>query len=131
MTTLPSDDKTLFLVCDSARPEQGGKTTLIGYFGAEEIQFPSAQKFPVAIPLSFVFVFRDGDGTFSTTVSIRQPDQTTITQPVQDVFKDPLKTATAIIQVPMFVVQSFGDYEIVMTLAGKNYSRTFKVRQQA
>lgn len=31
----------------------------------------------------------------------------------------------------MFVVQSFGDYEIVMTLAGKNYSRTFKVRQQA
>src|SRR5690348_2876340 len=130
MTTFPSDEKTLFLICDSARPEQGGKTTLIGYFGSEEIWFPSPQQFPLAFPVSFVFVFRDGDGTFPATISISQPNNTTVTQPAPDVVKEPLKTCTAVVQVPMFIVPSFGDYRITMSLAGRNYSRIFRIRAQ-
>ena len=128
MPTLPSDDKTLFLICDNARAEQNGKTTLIGYFGSELVFLPAAQQFPAAFPAAFVFVFRDGEGTFPATVSIRQPNNTVITNPVPDIVKEPTKSCTAIIQVPMFIAPSFGDYEITISLAGKNYGRVLQVR---
>jgi hypothetical protein len=125
----PSDSKTLFLVCDSARQEVGGKATLIGFFGSEEVWIAKGTPLPVGFPVSFVFVFRDGEGSFSATVELLSPSKVQIggVQTMPTVIKESRKSATVMINIPMFVFTELGTYTVILSLDGTRYTRTLTI----
>lgn len=65
----PTDSRVQMLICDTARQEIGGKITLLGFFGGEDIRIESGG-FPAQFPLAFVFVLKDGVGDFKSEIEL-------------------------------------------------------------
>jgi len=57
---LPRDENVWLLVADSVYVEPDGKVSLLGFYGTEHIQLGGATVLPAQLPLSFVFLLRDG-----------------------------------------------------------------------
>ena|ERR1700680_2447143 len=126
--SLPTDSKIDFLICENARPEQSGKVTLIGYMASAEIQLESNAHYPAGIGIAFLFVLRDGEGTFSGSIEMRAPNQAIIAvTPLPAVIKKAGEANIIINNVPALLLPMPGVYSIILMLDGASYTRTLKI----
>jgi hypothetical protein len=69
----PSDARALFLLCESVRQEQNSKLTLLGLYTGGELLVPLDTKLVTLQSLGILFIFYDGEGTFSPTLNLFAP----------------------------------------------------------
>lgn len=126
---LPSDKKTLFLMCEGIREEPGNKLTLLGVYTAQKLLVPTTTETVLLPSLAFLFVFRDGFGTFQVRVSLRTPSGVALIdeQPMKDAVKLEAQALSLIVQVVPFQTNEFGDFEVIVTLNSRSYERSFAV----
>jgi hypothetical protein len=128
---LPSDTKIDFLVGDNTRQEIGGKLTIIGYFAGAEIQIDPKVSLPVVFPLGFVFVIKDGFGTFKTEVEFIDPTgKSSSRNPMDDTPKRVGKHHTLTVNLMNFLVDATGIHKIVLILDGVRYVREFNITRR-
>jgi len=124
----PTDAKTLFLVCEAARQEPGGKLTLIGLFPSRRIHIPANTKTAI-LNLSFVFILSDGEGHFTTKVTLIDPKGVPMiaNADVPPVDRNANGTSTVNINIAPFQSAERGRFTIILSLNETRYERTFEV----
>jgi len=124
---LPTDANTLFLPCESIRQEVGGRLTLIGAATNGDIIVPTGTQIVNLTSLAFLFVFRDGEGTFPASFSLIAPSGQTIVDrfKLPDSVNRPGASFNLIIHIAPFQTKEFGRFRVVARLADQDYVRTF------
>jgi hypothetical protein len=125
-----------FILCDDARQEIAGKTTLVGVFPGEIIVVhgprpPEDSKAVAAISsVCLVFFIAGGAGEFTTTLRISAPDDTSILdQTVGNVLLKDGDTATVVGQIRPFLVRAFGVHKATLSMDGREYRFEFTIRE--
>ena len=126
---LPRDEHVWLLVAESVRIEADGKISMFGMLGTERIQLAAVTKLPAALPLTFIFLLREGVGSFTGSFQIRDPAGKAIHEERLAIAKKPSPSENHGIAITMmpFVVPSYGQYRLTLTLDGRRYKRTFTV----
>jgi hypothetical protein len=127
---LPRDEHVWLLVAESVRIERDGKVSLFGFFGTERIRLAVENPFPSAFPsLTFLFLLRDGVGSFNASFQIRDPNGNLLhREPLAVVAKQTLVENHGVtVRMEPFVVPSFGDFRLTLTLDGRRYKRILTV----
>jgi hypothetical protein len=126
---LPRDENVWLLVADSVRAEPGGKMSLFGFIGTERIQIPATTPLPTALPVTFVFLLREGVGAFSAAFQVRDPEGNLVySEALADAVKPSARENHGIaVTMAPFVIPALGPYRLTLTLDGKRYKRTFTV----
>lgn len=126
----PSDDKTIFLLCEDVREETGKKLTVLGLMLGGEIIVPKQDHQNAALSsLAFLFALTDGEGVFKSEFSIIGPDN----QPL--IMGNPLETeklpdaAASLIFKLLPFKYKLGTYRVILKLDGSAYEREFKIRE--
>src|ERR1700733_13771854 len=125
---LPRDEQLWFLVAQSVRNEGDGRMSLLGFFGTERITLATAT-LPATLPVTFIFLLREGEGSFAADFAIRDPDGQIVYEEDLPPAQKPLSTENHGIAVTMapLVVPAFGTYRITLRLDGKRYKRDFTI----
>lgn len=138
MKSLPTDSKTIFLLCEDFRSEQGGKATLLGAFLGGDIIIQGKKEQGLALPsLTFIFIFNDGSGVFTSKVSILSPENKELVpeansnQPEKkpesnQPEKKPEQPMSIIFKIAPFPALE-GTYKVRALLDEKPYEREFKI----
>ena len=128
MTAVPSDAAVNFLLAESVRQELGGKLTIIGLYPGNQITIPKGTK-QLVTSIAFAFIVLDGDGTFSTTFSLRAPSGKVIFKDdfLQRSVKNPGEPLIVLIAVQPFVTDETGKFDISLHLDSATYPRSFTV----
>ena len=125
---LPTDGHTLFLACESIRQEAGGRLTIIGAVTSGDIVVPSGTQLVTLTSLAFLFVFRDGQGTFPASFSLVAPSGQTLVD--QHKLPNSVKVpGDLIINIAPFETKELGQFRAVARLADQDYVRTFGLGQ--
>ncbi len=127
----PSDASTLFIPCENVRQELGGRLTLIGAAPGGELILPAAASVTNLVSLAFLFVFRDGEGTFSTSFSLFAPSGQALVDKfkLSDTIKKPNEPFNLIVHIAPFQTTESGQFRAVAKLDNRDYARTFFLRQ--
>ena len=106
----PTNANSLFLVCEGVRPEAGNKLTLVGFYAGDRIVVPIGTERVLLNSLAFLLIFRDGQGTFKTGVSLRSPSGKELFEdsPIRDVELKENSTHTFAFQIVPFQSEEFG-----------------------
>jgi hypothetical protein len=125
---LPRDEHVWFLVAQSIRNEGDGKMSLLGFFGTERIVIATAT-LPAVLPVTFIFLLREGEGSFAADFSIRDPSGQIVHEedlpPAQKRFST--ENHGIAVTIAPLVVPAFGIYRIILRLDGKRYKRAFTI----
>jgi hypothetical protein len=130
----PTDDATLFFICESVRQEAHGKVSLLGLFTAGEILVPVGTPMPLILAsLAFLIVFKDGEGQFSLTMSLFNPSEQPIVRQAKmpEIYKEPGKAHNVMINFAPFQTPELGRFRVVVELDDRKYERTFLIREDA
>jgi hypothetical protein len=128
--SFPTDSATLFLVCEIVRQEPEGKVTLIGVFTAGDILVPLETA--LSLPsLGILFVFKDGEGKFSCTMSMFSPSGHVIIDKIKlaDVEKQRESAHNLVLNFSPFQTAEFGTFRVVIQLNDRSYERTFQIKK--
>jgi hypothetical protein len=125
---LPRDEHVWFLVAQAIRSDGDGKMSLFGFLGTERVVIASAT-LPAVLPVTFMFLLREGEGSFAADFSIRDPGGRVVHREELPPAQKPLSTENHGIAVTMapLVVSAFGTYRIILRLDGKKYRRDFTI----
>ena len=128
MTATPSDVAVNFLLAESIRQETGGKLTIIGYYPGNQLLIPKETK-QLVTSIAFVFIALDGDGTFSTAVSLTAPSGKAIfkNEFLQNSVKHPGQPLSVLLAVQPFVTDETGTFDVTLHLDNATYRRSFTV----
>jgi hypothetical protein len=69
----PLQKEADFLLCDDFRSETNNKVTIVGLFPSRRINIHTPS-LPADIRLTFVVLFRDGEGEFAVRFSVEDPE---------------------------------------------------------
>ena len=127
MTTLEKilPAQVTFILCEFARQEQGGKLSLLGVFGGNDIRIFGATESTAAMPsLALVFVVDGGAGTFDSSVALSGPGIDNAVLPMVVELNGIRGTVIAqLFGVPL----TPGLFTAHLKLDGKSYEHGFKV----
>jgi hypothetical protein len=128
----PTDNKMGFIVCDSIRPEVGGKVSLLGYCATPHltVEMPDLANDTIGgLALAVAFVLYDGEGTFSGKIEMKDPNGTVLGMADLDaIVKAAGDPNITYINIPMLPISSMGNYTATLTLENtRNYSRTITI----
>jgi hypothetical protein len=128
VTATPSDAAVNFLLAESVRQEAGGKLTIIGLYPANQLLIAKGTK-QLVTSLAFGFIVLDGDGTFSTVISLVAPSGKTIFKEelLPNSVKLPGQPLTLVVAVQPFVTDETGKFDIALRLDNATYRRSFTV----
>jgi hypothetical protein len=118
----PSDPNVWLLVSDAIRLEANGKLTLLGFFGGPNVNLLPEASLPASINITLLFLLNDGEGTFNSTLSIKNPSGTPVTVHQQTLIK-PRDVHGIIVGLQPFIVPELGAYELVLNLDDRRYVR--------
>lgn len=128
VSILPTDSEILFLLCDVARQEPGGKVTLLGYFGGNEIKLNSNTPLPTILTIAAVYVLQDGEGKFSSSLSVVDSTRNQIMAgALPDIDKPKGNNHTIIINFPSLPVVQMGEFSFILTIGSKQYQRKLRI----
>lgn len=129
---LPTDARTLFLVCEDVRQEINNKVSLMGVFiGGDIIITREEATGKPALPICFVFVFRDGAGQFDAKFTVTSPSGKEIATVEMGKVEKKEGAMTLCPKILPFFVEEYGDFEARMLLDGTVYSRQIQIREQS
>ncbi|HXC29209.1 MAG TPA: hypothetical protein VNV38_14730 [Stellaceae bacterium] len=127
---LPSDTHVEMLLCDDVRFTPGGKLDITGYFPIPEIQLASDVQLPGAINLSFLFILRDGEGTFRGSFRILDPLGGELHR--HEVVEFTKRTAgphLIMFKVNSIPIARWGSFTALLEIGGGEYRRPIRVSQ--
>jgi hypothetical protein len=124
----PSDERLWFMVADGMRKEQDGKMSLFGFYGTDKLQIKAETEFPTGYPLTFVFLLRDGVGSFSVDLEIEDPaGAVTFSSELPHAKKLPGESHGVVVTMAPFVLTAFGKYRLTLTLDNRRYRRVLSI----
>ncbi|HWB50152.1 MAG TPA: hypothetical protein VG651_13660 [Stellaceae bacterium] len=127
---LPTDAKIDLLLCDGVRPNPDGKLDVVGLYPVGEVKLDPAATLPVTINLTFVFVLKDGDGSFSAVFRIVDPLGKELHKFDVPEFKKPPNLAhVMILPVGLIPVVHAGNYALSLEIGGQRYRRSVRIFQ--
>jgi hypothetical protein len=129
MKKLPDINSFEFILCDDARAEPGDKITILGFYAGRDINF-SVSAPPVHMQsLTFIYLFRSGEGDFDTKFSVIAPDNSLLVPETKmdNVHKVPGIAASVVIGFRPFVFNMPGKYIARLNLDGTTYDANFLV----
>jgi hypothetical protein len=133
---LPAAKHVRFVLCEDARQEASGKSTLIGVYPGEIIVVykPATPEGTHAVAalrsICLVFFVAGGVGRFDAGIRIDSPDGTAaFEQPVGVVTLEEHGTATIVGQIQPFLVKAFGVHAVTLSLDGRVYPFEFTIRE--
>lgn len=134
----PTAKQIRFVLCEDARQEVSGKSTLIGVYPGEIIVVhqhasPEGRNAVAALrSVCLVFFVAGGVGRFEAAIKITAPDGTVgFEQKVGTIVLEAGGTATIIGQIQPFLVKAFGVHTVMLTLDGREYPFEFTIREPA
>lgn len=132
----PTAKQVRFVLCEDARQEVSGKSTLIGVYPGEIIVVhqPTSPEGSNAVAalrsVCLVFFVAGGVGRFEAGIKITAPDGTVgFEQKVGTIVLEAGGTATIIGQIQPFFVKEFGAHTVMLTLEGREYPFEFTIRE--
>ena len=131
MPSLPGDKDFSLIISDDARPELGDKITILGFYSGGNIGFLGGQP-PYMLPtITFIYIFKSGDGTFKVRFSLIAPDGSAVIESAQlpDLVKLPNLTATFVMQFRPVMFNSLGNYTARLVLDNKSYDTIIPITQ--
>jgi hypothetical protein len=130
---LPTDENTLFIPCENVRQELGGRLTLIGAAPGGELFLPADAPVVQLVSVAFLFVFRDGEGTFPSSFSLTAPSGKNLVDgfKLSDTIKRPDECFNLIVHIAPFQTTESGEFRAAARLGSKDYVRTFRLRRSA
>jgi hypothetical protein len=127
---LPADADVDLLLCDEVRANAGGKLDISGYFPVHEINIDPAAQLPVAINLSFLFVLRDGDGTFRGSFRILDALGAELhRQPIEEFTKRAGGAHLMLYKVNAIPIARWGSFTALLEIGGEEYRRPIRISQ--
>lgn len=133
---LPTARQVRFVLCEDARQEVSGKSTLIGVYPGEIVVVydptpPEGSNSLAALKsICLVFFVAGGVGRFDAGIRIAAADGTVaFEQPVGVVSVEEHGTATIVGQIQPFLVKAFGVHAVTLSLDGREYPFEFTVRE--
>ncbi len=132
----PTHEKTVFLLCEDVRHEGGGKFSLLGVISSNHITTErrpedAGKEGAQAMPsLTFVFIFRDGEGEFTLRVGVISPDGKELAPSESRIQKkEPDEALNSIFKLAPFVVIP-GKYKTYLLLDNERYEYEFVVQEK-
>ena len=133
---LPAAKQVRLLLCEDARPEVSGKSTLVGVYPGEVIVVhnpvsPEGTNAVAALKSICLVIFvAGGVGRFDVGIRIATPDDTVaFEQPIGVVTLEEHGTATIVGQIQPFLVKAFGVHTATLSLDGRKYPFEFTIRE--
>jgi hypothetical protein len=127
---LPADEDINLLVCDAARQNTDGKIDLAGYLPTSAVRLDPAAQLPVSLNLTFVFVFKAGDGQFRPTLRIADPLGKELHRfEVPEMTKLPDFAHVLMLPVGQIPIVHLGNYTVSLEISGQRYCRSVRVFQ--
>lgn len=130
----PSQDKTIFLICDDVRPEPGNKASYLGVLGSDRAVLNVPPGDNAVLPgLAFIFTFVDGEGTFKLKLGVIDPEGKNRMPEVgegADLSKVPNVISTMIFKIAPFQATE-GEYKVFVELDATRYERHFSIKKVA
>jgi hypothetical protein len=127
---LPTDANLDLLICDAVRQTADGKLDLAGFFPTSEVRLDPAAQFPVGVNLTFVFVFKDGDGQFRPTLRIVDPLGKELHKfEVPELKKEAGQAHILMLPVRQIPIAHSGNYAISLEIGGQTYRRPVRIFQ--
>ncbi len=135
---LPGAKYVRFVLCEDARQEASGKSTLVGVYPGEIVVVhkptpPEGTSSVAALKsICLVFFVAGGVGKFEAGMKITAPDGSVgFEQPVGTVTLEEHGTATIVGQIQPFLVKAFGVHMATLSLDGRAYPFEFTIREAA
>jgi hypothetical protein len=135
---LPSARHVRFVLCEDARQEVSGKSTLIGVYPGDIIVVTNPNKpegtnaVAALRSICVVFFAASGGGRFEAGLKITAPDGSIgFEQPIGTVSLEQGGTATIVGQIQPFLVKTFGVHTVTLSLNGREYPFEFTIREAA
>jgi hypothetical protein len=131
--TYPSEDEITFLLCESIRQEANNKLTLIGLFTGGDVLVPVNATLITLPTFGLLFIFKDGEGTFSIHASIFSPTNKLLLAraKLEDSKKDKDGPMVIALMMTPFVTDEIGQFRVEIELDSEKYERTFEVKKSA
>jgi hypothetical protein len=133
---LPSAKHVRFVLCEDARQEVSGKSTLIGVYPGDIIvvhnpNTPEGTNAVAALrSICVVFFAASGGGRFEAGLKITAPDGSVgFEQTVGTVSLEQGGTVTIVGQIQPFLVKAFGVHTVTLSLDGREYPFEFTIRE--
>lgn len=129
-TKYPTRKNTNFILAEEVRPEASKKLILLGVYsgGFIRVYKKPTDREPANLRLSFLFMFRDGEGEFNTKVQIMDPDGEELgtwdTGRVKKMPKSSLTVGFGLIG-PNF--KKLGTYKVIANLNDREYVFEFDI----
>jgi hypothetical protein len=117
------------LLCEDVRQEVGSKFTLVGVYAGEIVNIPATAPPSVNFVFSFVFIFRDGEGSFTPMFRLSGP-QGPIGAPLASptITKNPGDPMICAFQYKPTPPLSRGTYKAQVEFSGRAYDFSFTIR---
>lgn len=133
---LPAAKHVRFVLCEDARQEVSGKSTLIGVYPGEivVVHQPTTPEGTNAVAalrsICLVLFVSHGTGRFDAGIRIVAPDGTVaFEQQVGVVSLEEHGTATIVGQIQPFLVKAFGAHAFTLSLDEREYPFEFVIRE--
>ena len=127
---LPTDDNVDLLVCDAVRQSPDGKIDIAGLYPTREVKLDPAAKLPAAVNLTFVFVLKDGDGSFRAIHRIFDPLGAELHKFEIASFTKPAGQAhVMMLPVGQIPIARVGNYQVSLEISGQDYRRPVRIYQ--
>lgn len=133
---LPTHEKAVFLLCEDVRQEGSGKFSLLGMIPANNITTETRPEdagkdgLQVLPSLTFVFIFRDGEGEFAMRVGVIAPDGKELApSESRTQTKAADEALNSIFKLAPFVVNS-GKYRAYVLLDSERYEYEFVIQEK-
>jgi hypothetical protein len=128
VTKTPSDAAVLFLLSEYVRQEAGGKLSILGLYPDRRLLIPKGTKQTIT-SLALTFIVLEGEGTFSTTVSVVTPSGKRMfpDEGMPDTVKIPGQPLTVLVGMQPFITDEVGQFEAILRLGDASYQRSFTV----
>jgi hypothetical protein len=127
---LPADTHVEMVLCDDVRFSPGGKLDITGYFPLPEIKLAADVQLPGAINLSFLFVIRDGDGTFRGSFRILDPLGGELHRhEVAEFAKHAGSPHLIMFKINAIPITRWGSFTALLEIGGHEYPRPIRISQ--
>lgn len=127
---LPSDEKTLFILCEDIRQELGKKISLLGVFTGGNIIVQTTEESTTLPSVGFYFVFTDGEGDFDGGFQVIGPNGESVTSKTGMKFqKKPGESMVLMMKITPFKIENWGTYKISINLENEIFERAFDVKK--
>ena|ERR1700720_5015871 len=121
----PQDTQVDLVIADDVRQEVNSKISISGYYIGNSM---NVKDLGSSVPLTFLVIVLEGEGTFKFKMDFFAPSGNPIFQgPEADLIKEPGKPSVSIAKFGNFPLNTVGKYRIDMYLDGKQFPRTLTV----